>query len=473
MSLQLLDDIDMYLMVESGLRGGVSMMVHKYAKANNPLVEGYDCTQPKSYLMYLDANNLYGWAMSQRMPCGDFMWMTDKQLQEFDVMRVSDDSETGFILDVDLDYPENLHDLHNDLPLAPRSRVVEKDELSNYTKYLAEKLNIASGSCRKLISDLNPKRHYIIHYRNLKLYLRLGMRLRTIHRGLEFRQTYWLRDYISLNTERRKLAKNSFEKDFYKLMNNSIFGKTMENVRSHVNIELVNTEKDVKRLSRKPSFKTFNIINEDLASVQMKPTTVRLFKPIYVGFSILDISKILMFEFHYDVVKPRYGENAKLCFTDTDSLLYSIQTKDVYDDMLQQRHLYDTSDYPKEHVLYCEINKKVLGKMKDECAGQPIREFVGLRSKMYSFCVGKVEKKTAKGIKKAVVKSKLRHEMYRDVPLNESQNHASMRFIRSFNHKLYSVRTTKKALVPYDDKRFVLNDKVTTRPYGHYRNSQN
>ena len=119
-----------------------------------------------------------------------------------------------------------------------------------------------------------------------------------------------------------------------------------------------------------------------------------------------------MFEFHYDVVKPRYGEHAKLCFTDTDSLLYSIQTEDIYADMLQQRHLYDTSDYPKEHSLYSDVNKKVLGKMKDESAGQPISEFVGLRPKMYSFRVGQSEKKTAKGIKKAVVKSKLRHQMY-------------------------------------------------------------
>jgi hypothetical protein len=457
-------------MVEAGLRGGVSMIIHKFDKANNPYVHGYDPEQRSKYLMYLDANNLYGWAMSQKMPISAFQWMTDDQLENFDVQTIADDSDEGYILEVDLDYPHELHNLHNDLPLAPQSRIVSKVEHSPYTKSLAEKLKIKGQPCRKLVSDLHPKSRYILHYRNLKLYLRLGMKLHAIHRGIQFDQSYWLRDYISLNTEKRKIAKNSFEKDYFKLMNNSIFGKTMENVRSHVNVELVHTEREMKRLAKKPSFSSFTIINPELTAVQMKATTVKLFKPIYVGFSIMDISKILMFEFHYDIIKPQYGDRAKLCFTDTDSFLYSIETDDVYRDMAQKRHLYDTSDYPRDHYLFNEENKKVLGKMKDETSGSPITEFVGLRPKMYSFKIGNAEKKTGKGIKKSVVQKQIRHHMYRDALFNETQSFATMRFIRSFNHKLYSVVATKKALVPYDDKRFVLNDKVTTRAYGHFLN---
>ena len=358
--LQLIDDPDMYLMIENGLRGGVSVITKKHAVANNPMVDGYDESRPNNYLMYLDANNLYGWAMSQKLPEKHFDWMTEQQLQDFDVTAVPDDSDTGYILEVDLHYPPDVHDEHNDLPLAPESIAVPEEDLPPYSQHLREHLNIKGQIYKKLTPNLHDKKRYVVHYRNLKLYLSLGLKLTRIHRGLEFHQSLWLQKYISMNTEKRKMARNSFEKDFYKLMNNSIFGKTMENVRGRKNIELVHTEKRMKKVAAKPSFTAFTIFNPDLVAAHCLKSTILLNKPIFVRFGILDLSKVLMYNFHYGYIKDKYGEDAQLCFTDTDSLLYDIKCDDIYKDMQEDVEMFDFSDYPQEHPLFNVSNKKVI-----------------------------------------------------------------------------------------------------------------
>ena len=468
--LELLSDPDMYLMIESGMRGGVSTITKKYAKANNPKLDDYDDTKPTNYLMYWDANNLYGWAMSKKMPEKNFDWMTEEQLERFDVMQVPDDADTGYILEVDLEYPEELHDLHNDYPLAPESLVIEHENLSPHTQHLKEKLDVKGRPHKKLIPNLRNKTKYVIHYAALKQCLQLGMKLKRLHRGIEFHQSFWLRKYISLNTEKRKQARNAFEKDFFKLLNNSIFGKTMENMRGRIKFDLAHTEKRLKKLVAKPSFHKAHIFNKDLTGVHCLKTKIVLDKPIYVGFSILDLSKTLMYDFHFNYVKAKYGDAAELCFTDTDSLLYDIKTEDIYADMVESADKFDTSNYKETDPLYSKVNNKVLGKMKDELGGEVMQEFVGLRSKMYSLKHGTVEKKTAKGIKKSTVRQELTHASYVDVVFNEHVTEATMRRIQSKDHELYRIVHSKMALSPYDDKRYVLDNKFNTRAYGHFQN---
>ena len=259
-------------------------------------------------------------------------------------------------------------------------------------------------------------------------------------------------------------------KDFFKLMNNSVFGKTMENVRKRIDLRLVCDKKRLSKYTKQPQFLRTTIITQDLVAVRSLVTRIKLNKPIYVGFCILDISKILMYEFHYDIIKEQYNDNAILCFTDTDSLLYHITTDDVYRDMAAQPNLYDTSDYPEEHYLHNTANKKVLGKMKDELAGTPISEFVGLRSKMYSIKTPDGERKTAKGISRVTIKKRLRHEMYRNCLFTGKTTTETVRSIRSKNHQIYSIAQKKLALSSFDDKRFVLDDKCKTRAHGHYLN---
>ena len=340
--------------------------------------------------------------------------------------------------------------------------------LSPYSQKLKNDLQIKGRPVSKLIPNLNNKINYIVHYRNLKFYLSQGMILTKIHRILSFKQSCWLKKYIDFNTEKRSRASSEFDMDFFKLMNNSIFGKTCENIRSRVDVELVNDPKKMKKKLAKPQFKSFLIINENLTAVHSLKTCLTLNRPIYVGFSILDISKILMYDFHYNHIKKLYDDKAKLLFTDTDSLCYINETEDIYYDMNNYNHLFDTSNYRKDHFLYNLKNRKVLGKMKDECSGEIIEEFVGLRPKMYSFNVmGGKSKKTSKGVKRKVVAG-IQHRSYKDCLMNRTIMYSRMNQIRSYNHDVYSIEMRKISLSPFDDKRYVLENGVDTIAHGHY-----
>ena len=309
--LELMTDNDMFQFIEMGMRGGISYIANRYGKANNKYMKKYDEMVPSKYIMYLDANNLYGWAMSQYLPTGGFRWMTQKQINNINLANYKEDSKTGIILEVDLDYPKELHDLHNDYPLGPEKITVTKDMFSKYCKKISDKYNISTGLVTKLIPTLSNKEKYVLHYRNLQLYIDLGLKLRKIHRVLEFNQSPWLKQYIDFNTEKRKNAKNSFEKDFFKLMNNSVFGKTMENIRKRVDVRRVTDEKKLIKLTSKPTYVSSKIFNDNLVAVHKIKETLTLNRPAYVGMCILDLSKTLMYDFHYNYIKNKYGNKAK------------------------------------------------------------------------------------------------------------------------------------------------------------------
>ena len=221
------------MFLERGTRGGISTITDRYARANNKYLKDYDPEQPSSFNIYYDANNLYGWAMSQPLPIGDFEWKTE--FEGFDMNEIADDAEIGCILEVDLKYPEELHDLHNDYRIAPEKIEITPKMLSPYCQQLTTDLEYKPSEVEKLVPNL----WYILYYRNLQLYLSLGMKLTKIHRILKFKQQAWLKPYLELNTWLRAQASTKFEKDFFKLMNNSVLGKTMEDVRKRVNIKLV------------------------------------------------------------------------------------------------------------------------------------------------------------------------------------------------------------------------------------------
>ncbi len=443
MELDLLSDPDMYLMIERGIRGGVSSIMKRFSEANHKYLDNYDPKKPNKHILYLDANNLYGWAMSKPLPHKDFEWMDDEDLRNWRSMPC--------ILEVDLDYPEELHDLHNEYPLAP------------------EKITI--GKVEKLVPNLNDKKNYVLHHKSLKLYLKHGLKLTKIHRGITFEESAFMKSYIDMNTDMRTKGTTDFEKDWFKLMNNSVFGKTMENVRNRVDVKLVTDKKSLNKLVKKANYKRVNEFNENLVAVHMEKSTVKLNKPIYLGMSILDISKTLMYEFHYEYVKPKWGDKVKLLFTDTDSLCYEIETEDVYKDISNDvNEWFDTSNYDKDHPsgIPTGKNKKVIGFFKDECGGKFITEFVGLRAKSYSFITsdGKVEKK-CKGVKKYVVKNNMMHENYKETLLTGEPQHRVMNVIRSRQHEVGSERINKTALSADDDKRIILEDRIHTISYGY------
>ncbi|KAK3790228.1 hypothetical protein RRG08_027443 [Elysia crispata] len=411
--LELLTDYDQHLFIEKGMRGGISMVSKRHARANNPAVEGYDPEKPNSHILYLDANNLYGWAMSQPLPTGGFRWVEDCDGLVGTIKDQPADGPEGFILEVDLEYPQELHDEHNAYPLAPERMVVQKKWMSEYQHGLLG-AGVVSAEVEKLVPNLRDKNHYVLHYRNLQLYLGLRMKLKKVHRALRFEQSPWMEPYIRMNTELRKQATSAFEKDLYKLANNSVFGKTMENLRKA------------------------NIFDDDLAAVEVHKSRLVLNRPVFVGMSILDLSKTLMYDFYYNQLLAQYGDRCQLLYTDTDSLLLEIQTEDVYRDMFAHAGLYDTSDYPREHPLHSVENKKVLGKMTDECAGRPIAEYIGLRPKMYSILESNGNNtKKAKGVRKYVVKKQIRHKQYWET------FHHGMDVLRSERLHIYGQRLHK------------------------------
>ena len=463
--LDLISDVDTQNFIEKGMRGGISTITHRYAQANNKYMKNYDPEKESSYIPYLDANNLYGWAMSQKLPTGDFRWIPSPEYINLD--SYDENSAKGLILEVDLEYPPELHRLHNDYPLAPEKMVVREEMLSDYSREILGREGMTIGKVEKLIPNLRDKEKYVLHYRNLQLYLKLGLKLKKIHCALEFSQSKWLEPYIAFNTQKRAGAKNAFEKDFFKLMNNSVFGKTMENLRKRSNIQLVTNPEKMERLAARPTYISHKIFHENLVAVRSKQTKLLLNKASYVGMCILELSKTLMYDFHYNYIKKKYPE-AQLLFTDTDSLCYHIETEDIYSDFFADRELFDNSDYPSDSKFYFSENKKVIGKFKDETAGVPIKEFIGLKSKMYSISLDNEKfSKKAKGVKKNVIRKGISHGDYLDV-LNQSKvMHHKMKTIRSDCHQISSYEINKISLSPFDDKRYILSDGISSYAYGH------
>ena len=471
--LELFTDPEHLLFIEKGIRGGISTITNRYAKANNEkyFPDDFDPSLPSKHIMYLDANNLYGYAMSQPLPVGGFKFLTREEILDLDLNQIGEDDEVGYIYEVDLGYSEELHDIHNDYPLAPESFPISSKIHSPYARRLLKKLGRKPcGETKKLVPNLCRKRRYVVHYRNLQFYVKQGLIIEKTHRVLKFTQSKWLEPYISLNTEKRKNASSTFEKDFYKLMNNSLFGKTMESLRKRIDVKLVTDQIQAERYVAKPEFETFKIINEYLTMIKSGITKIFWDKPTSIGFCVLELSKLLMYRHHYEYMVPRYGKNAKLLFTDTDSLCYEITTKNVYADMKSDLELFDTSDYPKDHPNYSPVNCKVVGKFKDECNGVPVYEFVGLRAKMYSILLSDGrQKSTAKGIKTSFARKYIKHQLYRQCLFDESTTSATYHQIGSTNHQLGTRKIAKSALSPFDDKRYLLADTTDTLAYGHYK----
>ncbi|XP_065642822.1 uncharacterized protein LOC136074432 [Hydra vulgaris] len=433
--LELLSDYDMILMIKKGIKGGISMISNRLGASNNKYMDAaYDKSKESTFIQYLNANNLYGWAMSKPLPTHVFKWMDENEIENW--------KSVPCILEVDLDYPESLHDEHNDYPLAPERVKVNK--------------------VKKLIPNLNHKKNYVIHYENLKLYENLGLKITKIHRGVMFEERAWLSQYIDLNTNLRTKATNDFENNFFKLMNNSVFGKTMENIENRVDVRLITNRDEAVKLASRPNYESKTIFDKYLIAIHMKRTKLMYNKPIYLGMSILELSKTLMYEFHYDYIKNKYADRAKLLFTDTDSLTYEIKTEDFYSNISKDiESKFESSEFNPKHPAINNLgfkvglNKKVIGMFKDETGGAQIEEFVGLRLKLYSYKVHGKDNKKYKGVKKNVVKKYITHEDYKDCLLNKRDHIRKMNVIRSYSHEIYTEEVNKIALGADDDKRVI------------------
>ena len=404
-SLDLIMDINQFLFLKDGIRGGLSMCCQRYSKNNVPGTS-FDSNISERYLYYFDANNLYGKAMMSPLPHSDFQWMTQDMLTVDFILSIPKYGFEGCIIECDFEYPSSLHDVHSDYPLAPHKVKIPYSKLSPYAKDICDKFHIKSSTgTEKLMATVLPKENYVLHYWNFQLYIELGLKVQKIHRGIYFSQEPFIKSYIEYNSNKRAEATNDFDVNFYKLLNNSLYGKTIENPEKRARVVLTSDKGKFQKLVGSPCYKESKIINDNLVGVTLGYPAIKIQKPFYIGMAILEFAKFHMYNFHYNVMKSSFGNRLKLLYTDTDSFLYEINAPmSMIEQVFSEKaELFDFSNYPKSHHLFSDVNKKVPGLFKDETAGTSIKEFVGLRSKMYSFVFEEGQKKnvkTAKGVKK-------------------------------------------------------------------------
>ena len=470
---ELLTDANIFNMIENNMRGGISMVKNRYAKADD-----------KTKIFYIDANNLYGWSMCQYLPLKNFK-LLDKNSEKFKsfnvdyIINIPDDQtkeeREGYILECDFHIPEELHDYFKEYPPLPHHYSAKPEELSEYQKEEYLKLNsnvkeIRESKVKKLCLTLHDKKNYVIHYRLLQLYLKLGVKITKIHNVISFTESRYLKAYIDKNTEYRKNGKSDFEKDLYKLLNNSLFGKTMENVRNRINFILVNDKLKHKKLISKPNYQDTMIFDDNLCGVLLGKNEVKADKPIYCGFSILDLSKYLMYDFFYNVLKKNFPD-VKLLMTDTDSFIYSVQASDEeYDRFMEKNlNLFDTSNFPEDHKFYSNKNEKIIGKFKYETKETEINEFCGLGSKQYTYTIKNDDEihSRNKGTKKHLAAT-MDIEKYKEVLFNKKCLFVEQQTFKTVKHEILTISQLKLSLNHYDDKNYIMDDGISTIPFGHY-----
>jgi len=457
-------DMDMALCLENGIRGGVSYVSTR----------SVDIDRDGGEIGYFDYNNLYGWAQRQKLPVSDYAWVPDDELETLDITQIPDDADTGYILEVDLEYPTHIRDKHRHMPMAPEHLDIFHPDLSEYSKQCLNvtQLNRAAREryhSHKLCGTFYPKKKYLVHYRNLKFYLKHGLVVTKTHRIISFRQSAFTKDYIDFCGEKRRTAISPFKQRMAKLYVNGNFGKFIQNVRKYINVKFVKKEALAAKYVGRPNFICFRVLTDSLVVIFLKQKSITLDRTFSIGFSILELSKLLMFECFYDIILPRFHrKNVDLILSDTDSFILHLRNHSKRDIQIKLRDIMDFSNLKPNHEFYDTSRAKVPGYLKDEIPNGRILECVAPKSKCYALrsetnSVTTIEKK-CKGITKPRVK-RLKIESYRECIVSKVKIKATMSRIRVKDHAISTVLQHKICLSSFDDKRYLLRCGKHSYPY--------
>ena len=399
-----------------------------------------------------------------RLPTYGFKWLSQFEIERFDVMSVPADSDTGYILVCDIEYPDELHDFHDRFPMAPENVVIGEEDVSPYTKDLAAACKVNLHACKKLCLSLKPKTRYTVHYLTLQCYLRHGLVLTRIHKVISFRQSLWLQDFMKFTTGKRRSATNEFDRMLYKSVACNVFGKSNENVKQRINVKIVTSAKALRRLVNKPSFQAVRVFSSNMAAVQLFRDKVKLNKPIAVGYSVLELAKMKMYQFWYDVVLEAFETfKVSLLMSDTDSFLIHLESDSSETENSAVAVFKEHKDKFDFSKLEDDRNGQVPGKMKLQLPNDVCMEAVVLSSKCYSIRTDRGSLSAMKG-----ASGRLQHEMYKDCILNEKCYVGRVRSVKHFGQSLYHVSTERRMLSPIDTKRFYFSANESLS-YGHYR----
>ena len=485
----LMHDVDMVFFIKNNIRGGLSYVNERHtlvgedsdADSLNPRQEMFQRREnwerriendKENCVVYGDVNNLYGHAMRMSMPLNQYEWLTEDELNAFDPeTMVSDDSDTGYILEVTLEYPAELHLEHNSFPLAPEHVEIDETMLSPYASNALQVLTKKDKhKASKLSATLRTREEYTCHGLNLQLYLRHGMRLVKIHRGIKFHQSKFLKPYIDSCTAKRAAAKTKTGKDLQKLLANSLYGKLIESGSNRMDCRFVTSKKAAILRNTDPRTQAHLIFHENLSVALMKKKYVKLNQSWAVGFTVLELSKYHMQRMFYEEIKPAFGGRVSVLLSDTDSWVMKLPAPNTDLALTRVRHLMDFSNYPEGHPLRDDSVKNQTGYLKNECPGTEIREVIGVRAKTYAIRTQNDDvQRRCKGVK-ANTRDNIGLADYRKCVRADSlaEHSVTQHTIQSRKHQNMLMQQRKLAFSSFDDKRYLMPCGQHSVPYGSW-----
>ena len=469
--IKILDNYKIYSAFESMARGGLCDIASiRYSCANNIYMENYDPNVESSYIMHFDINSMYGHIMrTYPMPYDEFSFLTNEEIRDFNIWDYNINSDHGFLLNINIsEINIKYHDYYNDLPLCPVKETVLKKNISDYQKKILKENDKNFISSQKLICNFNEKQNYTLHYLTLQYYLKMpGFKVKQINYIIKFKQAKYLKDYIEYNHKNRIKSTNENDKNLYKLMINSSFGRTLLNKKKYCsNLKIFNDQDydKVLKIISNDRFKDYEAIDENNAIINIEKQCIKLDSPSYIGSCILDLSKIIFYDNWYKL-KNKYKDNISLMYYDTDSYLCHIKTEDIYKDM-SMMNIFDMSSYNHDFKYYKQ-GVYEMGLLKDENSvyNSQIVEACALKSKLYGY-IKENDKIKYKGIK-----NELDFQSLKNVVFNNEMIKSDFYTIKAKNHKIFSY-TDHKTLIGYTDKRYLYNP-VMSYAYGHFMIDKN
>ena len=467
--IELISDIDMLHWIKSNIRGGLSYVNTRFIDVEAERQERVKRGQkPHFSLLYVDANNLYGAAMRFPMPVGDYKWLKKKERESVlkNINTLSTNDTTGYIFEVTLRYPKHLHKKHSSFPLAPHQLEITDEMLSDYAREAKERLTgKRKYRARKLTSTFLARKNYVCHALNLKLYLQLGLQVVKVHKAISFRQERVLKAHVDMCTKSRASAPTMSLKNFWKLLNNSLYGKMIESGANKMDVKINHSRRDAVRRNTDPRYKSHKIIGENLSITFLKRKKNRLNSLWAIGFSILEISKYIMQLLFYKKLHPVFKNKVEVIMSDTDSFIIGVPTASADKAAALLADVMDFSNYDPNHPLYSERVKNKTGYLKNEVPTDEIMRAAAIRAKVYvtETKLKKLSQK-CKGVKKNVTKNldfDTFHELLRQISSKTVEQYS----ILSKSHRNMLVRQKKTAVTSFDDKRFLLCA-IHSVPYG-------